>query len=193
MGILACIRYVDAPVAQAIWEITSSLPKVHGRIQNIPNTLPVLVAIGTATLWLAYATFSGRKGMEPHTGFLKIAAVTIPAAYLAKVFLQDAFGRTNTRFWLKTGGPIEFRWFHPIQNGGFPSGHSLVFTAFLAAVWIYYPRSRPLAVVAVAALGSALLLTSYHFVSDIISGIMCGIYITAAIHHILAPAHPSAD
>ena len=124
--------------------------------------------------------------------FFQLAASAVPAAYLIKIFLQNAFGRTSTRLWLRVGGPIEFRWFNPVENGGFPSGHSMVFAAFFTAVWLYHPRLRPLSIAAIALLGISLLLTSYHFVSDIIAGICFGVLITTGIHRYLARSHQSA-
>jgi membrane-associated phospholipid phosphatase len=69
---------------------------------------------------------------------------------------------------------------------GFPSGHAVVFSAFFTAVWLYYPRYRVLVVVALSALALALLLTSYHFVSDISAGILCGALLTAGLHRFLS-------
>jgi len=183
---IASMLFIDKEVASGIWQITSSQPFLHKHIKEIPNTLPQLVAIGTTAMWLAYYVLFRNKGRTIQTQFIQLAACAVPAAYLMKILLQYAFGRTNIRMWLRTGGPIEFRWFHPIEGGGFPSGHTLVFTAFLTAVWLYYPRYRPLAAAALAALLMALLLTSYHFVSDIIAGFGCGILITISLDHFLS-------
>jgi membrane-associated phospholipid phosphatase len=73
-------------------------------------------------------------------------------------------------------------------GSSFPSGHTILITAFLAAVWRYYPRCRLLAVALLLALAAALLLSSYHFVSDIIMGVYCGILITTGTAHFLSKA-----
>jgi membrane-associated phospholipid phosphatase len=189
MALLATIVsmiFVDKEVASGIWQITSSHLFLHKHFENIPNTLPQLVAIGTTTMWLAYFVVFRKNGRDVHTQFIKLAATAVPVAYLIKIFLQFAFGRTNIRLWLRTGGPIEFSWFSRKVDGGFPSGHMIVFTAFFTAVWLYYPRYRPLVVAALSTLAMALLLTSYHFVSDIVAGMCCGILITASLHHFIA-------
>jgi membrane-associated phospholipid phosphatase len=186
LATIAGIHLIDKAVALGIWQITSSQPVLHRHFENIPNTLPKLVAIGTTTMWLAYFVIFRKNRRSLQAQFLQLAATAVPVAFLMKTFLQYAFGRTNVRLWLRAGGPIEFRWFDPIESGGFPSGHTMVFTAFFTAVWLYYPRCRPLVVAALSGLALALLITSYHFVSDIIAGICGGIMITAGIHHLLS-------
>jgi membrane-associated phospholipid phosphatase len=95
--------------------------------------------------------------------------------------------------WLQTGGPIEFKWFNPLESGGFPSGHMIIVTAFLTAVWLYYPRFRTSAVVILTILSVALLLTSYHFVSDIIAGVYFGILITVSIDKFFSIIHSDSN
>jgi len=184
LATIASMHFIDKEVALAIWKFTFTQPFLHKHFENIPNTLPQLVAIGTTTMWLAYFVVFRKNGRNVHTRFIQLAASAVPVAFLVKIFLQFAFGRTNIRLWLQTGGPIEFSWFSPIVDGGFPSGHMVVFTAFFTAVWLYYPRSRPFVVAALSTLAVALLLTSYHFVSDIVAGVYCGILITAGLHHL---------
>lgn len=188
LATIASIHFIDKAVALGIWQITSTQPVLHRHFENIPNTLPKLVAIGTTTMWLAYFVIfrKNRRGVQAQ--FLQLAATAVPVAFLIKIFLQNAFGRTNIRLWLRTGGPIEFRWFAPIESGGFPSGHTMVFTAFFTAVWLYVPKLRPLVVAALSVLTMALLLTSYHFVSDIIAGIFGGVLTTVSIHYFLSRA-----
>ena len=179
------IRYIDKQVAALIWAFTSSQPFLHKHIAHIPNTLPKVVVMGTAILWLAYYCMVRKKGASKPAQFLLLAATVIPVAYLIKIFLHFAFGRTGIRMWLLAGKPLEFRWFNPLDACGFPSGHTVVFTAFFTAVWLYFPRMRPLVIAALSALALALMLTSYHFVSDIIAGLCCGILITLSIHHVI--------
>jgi membrane-associated phospholipid phosphatase len=186
LATIVSINFVDKEVASGIWQITSSRPHLHKHFENIPDTLPHFVAIGTTAMWCAYYVIIRKNRRNVHAQFIQLAASAVPAAYLIKIFLQYAFGRTNTRLWLRVGGPIEFRWFNPLEVGGFPSGHMFVFTAFFTAVWLYYPRYRPLAVAALSALAMALLLTSYHFVSEIIAGICGGILVTITIDHFLS-------
>lgn len=186
LATMASMLFIDKEVALGIRTFTASRPFLKNHFKNIPNTLPLAVAIGTTAMWLVYCVMFRKHGRSRLTRFIGLAASAVPAAYLIKKFLQYAFGRTNIRLWLKTGLPIEFRWFSPIERGGFPSGHMVVFTAFFTAVWLYYPRYRPLAVAALSTLAAALLLTSYHFVSDIVAGVGCGILITISMDRFLS-------
>jgi len=161
LAIGICIRFIDKEVALRIWAITSSHPFLHRLFKSIPNTLPKIVVVCTAVFWFAYFVISRKKGSCNHAQFFQLAALVVPIAYLIKIFLKYAFGRTNIRLWLRIGGPIEFNWFNPLERtGGFPSGHTAVFTAFFTAVWLYYPRFRPLVIAACAGLVLVLLLTS---------------------------------
>jgi membrane-associated phospholipid phosphatase len=79
-------------------------------------------------------SISQRKGRGVLTKFLQLAASSVPLTYLLKDLMQFIFGLTNIRLWLRTRGEIEFNWFRTIESGGFPSGHSIVITAFFTAV-----------------------------------------------------------
>ena len=134
LAIAASMLFIEKPVALGIWEFTSTQPSLHNHIKEIPNNLPHLVAAGTATMWLAYYVIFRKHGWSVQAQFFQLAASAVPAAYQIKIFLQNAFGRTSTRLWLRVGGPIEFRWFNPVEYGGFPSGHSMVLAALFTAV-----------------------------------------------------------
>lgn len=192
LAVLVCIQYVDGNVAKRVWQFTSSQPHLHKHISIMHETVPTLatiIAIATALMWFGYAILFNTDKQNALTRFIKLSAVAVPTAFLIKMFLQYAFGRTYIRLWLQTGGPIEFRWFNPTESGGFPSGHMLVLTAFLTAGWLYYPRLRLLVATLLLVLAASLLFTSYHFVSDIIAGGYFGILITVAINHFFTQTH----
>jgi membrane-associated phospholipid phosphatase len=185
VAIVTSIRFIDKGLALRVWAVTSSQPFLHAHFENIPDTLSKIVIIGTAVMWFGYYLTVRNTISRRPAHFLQLAATTVPVAFLVKTFLQFACGRTNTRLWLRIGGPLEFNWFNPLEkSGGFPSGHTVVFTAFFTAVWLYYPKCRPLVVAALSALAMALVLTSYHFVSDILAGLATGILLTASIHYV---------
>jgi membrane-associated phospholipid phosphatase len=186
LATIASIYLIDKHVALRIWKFTTSHPFLHKYIYTIPNMLPEIVVIGTVSFIFSYFISSRTNEWDTHNKFFKLAAVSLPTAYLVKIILQYAFGRTNIRMWLLAGIPIEFRWLDPQASGGFPSGHSIVFTSIITAAWLSYPKYRTLAVAALSILAFLLVLTSYHFVSDIIAGIFCGIIITTNIHYYLS-------
>ena len=147
---------------------TSSHPYIHSRIKEISSPLPALVAIITVPMWLAYFIVSRTPRYSDNAQFIKLAATAIPAAFLTKTFLQHAFGRTGPRSLLQDNYHSVFKWFK--IEGCFPSGHTIILTALLTAIWLYFPRCRLLTIALFSGLTAALLLSSYHFVSDIIAG-----------------------
>ena len=178
---LLCILFIDARLAQTTQEILSHNRFAWEHTRHIPNILPFATPVVTITMVACYLAF--RRNPAPAPNFFFLAACSVPVAFFLKVFLQDAFGRTSIRVWLKTGGQIDFNWFHPLENiGAFPSGHMTVFTAFFFAVWLYYPSLRMLAVSAVFLLGCALVVTNYHFLGDLFAGIYVGVLVTGGIY-----------
>jgi membrane-associated phospholipid phosphatase len=179
--ILFSIFFLDAKLALYIKRVVHSQPFLNRTFRNIPNLLPITVFIGTVAMWILFYR-NQHRGRSHLAGFLKLAAIAVPTAYMLKMFLQYVFGRTNIKIWLSGGKPLLFSWFIPLsQSPCFPSGHMTVFTAFFAAVWFYYPRCRTIAIISLIILASALVFTNYHFLGDILAGFCCGILVTAIV------------
>ena len=185
LAILAGIWLLDEKIAVAVMHILQSNHVLHIATAKIPDTLLGLVCIATTVMWLAYIIRSRTKGSDAQLRFLQLAATAVPAAYLLKTVLQFAFGRTNTRLWLNTGAPLQFNWFNGAGIGCFPSGHMTVFAAFGVAIWYIYPRYGRLAAVVLVLLGTALIATGYHFLSDVIAGAYIGFLVTYGIRYVL--------
>ena len=185
LAILGSIRFLDEKIAVAVMHILRSNLVLHTATANIPDALLYLVCIGTAVMWLVYIILSRNKGSGEQLRFLQLAATVVPASYLLKAVLQFTFGRTNTRLWLTTGAPLQFNWFHGVGTGCFPSGHMTVFTAFGVAIWYIYPRYRRPTALVLVLLGAALIITDYHFLSDVIAGACLGFLLTSGIRHCL--------
>ena len=183
---LTGIYFLDARVALSVHSFLNANPDLNKSVKRIPNLLLVAVCASTAGLLIAYLTLR-RMGNSRHTMFLRLAMVAVPAAFLVKMLLQYIFGRTSVWGWLQRGGDIEFSFFTPLSNyHSFPSGHMTVFTAFLAAVWLFYPRYRLFVIALLAILGIALVVTNHHYLGDVISGLFCGILVTAVTCHLIA-------
>lgn len=190
LAVILCIQFVDEDVASAIWRFTSSHPGLHKHIREINSPLSAMVAILTITMWLVYYLISRAIGWNRQTQFIKLAATALPVAFLAKILLQNTFGRTGPRMLLEGRYHSEFQWFK--IEGCFPSGHTIVLTALLTAIWFHSPRFRTVTIALFTGLASALLLSSYHFFSDIIAGGYGGILITTVLNHFLSePRTPS--
>jgi membrane-associated phospholipid phosphatase len=151
----------------------------HARLSifsaNIPDFLFALVCLITGIAWTAYFYLT-RKGIyNKHTRFFQLIAITIPLTFFLKSALKHAVGRINTRFWLRHPGFKEFHWFHGVGNyTSFPSGHVAVFMALAVALWRFYPRYQSTYFGILSVLALALILTNYHFISDVIAGAYLG-------------------
>jgi membrane-associated phospholipid phosphatase len=126
--------------------------------------------------WVAYNYMTIHETHGKERQFLSFVGWTLPVAYFLKVILQDAFGRVNPRNWLFDQNLHGTMWFNRYDDYGhcFPSGHMTVFTALFAALWHFYPRGRLLYIVSLSFLGAALVVTDYHYLSDVIAGAYLG-------------------
>ena len=95
--------------------------------------------------------------------------------------LKYDFGRTWPETWINnnpsliSNGAYGFNFFHGGPGySSFPSGHMTVICAVTSVLWIYYPKLRVLYALVVAAIALGLLGADYHFVSDIIAGVLLG-------------------
>ncbi len=179
--IFLSIKYIDEWIAINVMYLLRSIRPLHKATENIPDILPYLVVIGTLLMWgvYIYKLYTKKGGLG--TQFLKLAATTLPVAYLIKSYLQYMFGRTSPRMWLILHKPLAFNWFNRTWGGSIPSGHMTVFAAFGAAVLIYFPRYRKIVFTLLILLGIALILTDYHYLSDVIAGAYLGSIITYLI------------
>jgi membrane-associated phospholipid phosphatase len=68
--------------------------------------------------------------------------------------------------------------FHPFHEGpfydSFPSGHAAVICSVLSILWLCYPRGRWLWAAVGMILCGALVGMNYHFVGDVIAGVLLG-------------------
>ncbi|HYW75719.1 MAG TPA: phosphatase PAP2 family protein [Gammaproteobacteria bacterium] len=167
---LACAFWVDRPLARLIdrWMPPGGV---------VPESIPDLLALFVAglsgfmvLLWLW--TWAGGKRHTRLGRLSPLLAIGMPVAFGLKTFTKWFFGRTETRMFLSTRHSCDFcHWLHGYgPYTGFPSGHMLVMTLTLVLVCAAYPRLRPLANALLLLLAVALLLSSYHFLSDIIAG-----------------------
>lgn len=181
---LFSIKFLDARVAIIVMRLIRSVHSINKMTQSIPDILPYLVAGGSIILWIFYIYRSRRKVFDEETMFLRLAAIVLPASYLVKTFTKIIFGRTGPRDWLLNHQPLKFRWFE-IWSSSFPSGHMIVFVAFGTAVLFYFPRYRKLVLSLLILLALALILTDYHFLSDVIAGAYIGYMTTYCIHFVM--------
>jgi len=153
---------------------------------DIPDFLPLLVGLITVTAWIIFFYLTRKNIYNTHTRFFQLIAITVPLAHVVKVIAKFVFGRINTRYWLHHPTANEFHWFHGSANfSGFPSGHMAVFTVLTIALSIYYPRYQSFYIACLTLLALALIVTNYHFLSDILAGAYAGLIVHSVTYSCL--------
>jgi membrane-associated phospholipid phosphatase len=183
--------FLDARIALFVKKIWTSNAHLSIFSANIPDFLFPMVCVVTGIAWAAYL-FLVHKGIyNIHTRFFLLVASTVPFAFILKSMLKFLFGRINTRFWLFHLRSEHFHWFQGKGNySSFPSGHMAVFTALAAALWYFYPHYRFAYTGFLSTLALALLLTNYHFLSDIIAGAYLGLFVHYITLQVIPLFHP---
>jgi len=184
--LMLCVRRLDIPVAYFVRDHLFGNVHYSRLASNIPDLLLFVVLI-TTVVSLSLYLLRTRKGLYDATTRLeKLVAWAAPVSYLAKIALKFVFGRVNTRFWLQEPGLYGFHWFQGRQGcEGFPSGHMIVIVTLLAALWRFFPKSRPYCLLLGLSLGAALVATNYHFLSDVIAGAYLGALVEAVVFRLL--------
>lgn len=184
--LILCVRFLDVPVALYVKSHLYSNTRWSKLTGNLPDLLLMVVLLSTSVAFSVYL-FRSRKGIfDAATGFAKLVAWAAPASFVAKHLLKTVFGRITTRHWLQNPDLYGFQWFQRRPGfEGFPSGHMLVIVTLLAALWRFYPTSRPLCFAAAVLLGVALVATNYHFVSDVVAGAYLGLLVEAIAFRML--------
>ncbi len=182
--LLICSYYLlDARIALFISKVWRSHVRLAIFSSNIPDFLFLLVCLITVIAGTGYFYLAHKGIYNTHTRFFQLVALTIPIAFALKCILKYLVGRINTRFWLLHPSFKEFQWFHGVGNyTSFPSGHMAVFMALIIALWRFYPRYRSLYVGFLSVLALALIVTDYHFISDVLAGVYLGFIVNYFTH-----------
>jgi len=162
----AAYVWIDHPLAQAVnrllpaRRIASTLPDLLG------SFVVAISLLGLGVTWIAYRhALTGLARLGP------LLSLGAPLAFATKLLAKWTFGRIAIRVYLYHPGFDGFHWFAgqgPFR--GFPSGHMLVAATLVVLVVAVWPRLRTLGVAVLLALALTLILTSYHFLADIIAG-----------------------
>jgi membrane-associated phospholipid phosphatase len=176
--VIGSYYFLDARIALGVKTIWASNARLRIFSITIPDILFPIVCIVTGIAWTAYFILVHKGIYNVHTRFFLLVAGAVPVAFFFKSVLKFIVGRINTRFWLLHLRHEHFHWFHGKGNySSFPSGHMAVFTVLAAALWHFYPRYRIVNLGFLTALALALILTNYHFLSDIIAGAYLGLIV----------------
>ena len=177
-GLLISIFFLDAPIAIFCKRMARSSRSLGILMGDMPDLLLPVAGLATVLAWVGYGLLRRRGINNNYTHFFKLTAVTIPLSYAVKSVLKYVFGRVETRHWLRHPMSLGFHFFTGNGNfSGFPSGHMTVFTVVVAAAYVYLPRYRWVYVGLLILLAILLVVTDYHFLSDVIAGTWLGLLV----------------
>ena len=187
--VVICYYFVDRPVA---WFVHDHGSFLHGFLQWPPLISNWLKTITPLAVILAVLWWAWKPGGRLQTVLLAISANLIVTTVL-KQLLKWGFGRYWPETWKHNNPSLignGVYGFHPFQHGtayeSFPSGHAAVICSVLSILWLSYPRWRWLYAIVGGAVCVALVGMNYHFVGDVIAGVMLGsitgVYMTHLFH-----------
>lgn len=182
--------YLDIRLAEFVCRKAGPRFIFSQTVSNMPDILLLLVCTISVLSWSGrfYLTLKSEKGLIPD--FLELIGWAVPLAFVLKYPLKGLFGKTDTRVWLLQHDLFGFHWFHGGGAfSGFPSGHMAVFTALMLAVCRYFPRLRPACAGLLLVLALALIVTQYHFFSDIVAGVYVGFLVDSLTSLWLSSCH----
>ena len=176
---IALYAHNSNSIQSIIHMLLSTISSTENPNNEIADFLTPLTLVIILISWTGYWLRSRHGHFDHHTYFFKMVGTAVPIAFLAKTITKFVFGRINTRVWVSDPAPGDnFHWFDGGGNyNGFPSGHMTVLVPLFIALWQFYPALRPLWGAAAGSLAIAMVLTDYHFVSDIIAGTYLGILV----------------
>ncbi|MGH8225841.1 MAG: phosphatase PAP2 family protein [Gammaproteobacteria bacterium] len=166
------VAWLDRPLALAIARL---LPPGKIMPLDVPDLLIEFVGAVTFASLLLWIWAWRRGGFPRLLRLMPLIAVAEPLALGLKFLSKWLFGRTQARLYINHPWAHDFHWWH--GHGaflGFPSGHMLVTAALITVIVAVYPRLRLWGWLVLVALGIALMLTSYHYLGDVIAGWLIG-------------------
>lgn len=178
--ILICVLFLDDSTAMWAMRVLRSNFFLEKGSSNIPDLLALVVTIVCGLFWGRYFLLRRHgSGADRQIQCCRVVGTAVPIAFLLKGPCKFVFGRVNARVWITSDVSDTFHWFQRGENyDSFPSGHMMVFAALFTALWLFYPRYRSIYAWLALILAAALVITVYHFISDVIAGAYLGLLIT---------------
>ena len=178
--VTCCYFWIDRPLAFWIHTHQSHLLARDdlAPLAGIPN--PTVLASLVAFLLLGFLHLAKR----PLIRVEQVAMVSSSSVLIGETIkdvLKWAFGRPSPDLWTMSNSSAigsqayQFQWFHGTAPfNSFPSGHMTALTAFIAILWVQYPRFRMIYAVVCLTAAVGLILFNFHFLGDVIAGAMLG-------------------
>ncbi len=184
--ILLSHLYLDTLIAGFFGEVLRKNAFMSAYASDIPDLLLPAAAFFTATSWTAYFWLARRRIDNLCSRFFLLTGCTVPLSLLLKTVLKYLFGKVTTRAWLAHNDLYGFHWFNSGDKfSGFPSGHMVVFTVLALAVIRFFPQYRRVSISLLFLLAASLIITDYHFLSDVIAGTVLGFMLDAFMYDFL--------
>ncbi len=182
------ILLADRPISTAMHALAR--PAWAPALTHIADAPLPLAGIGLLTAGLA-ALAGWRPGR--HGRALLAACLATLVARAAADELKLVFGRPWPETWVDRNpswiGTHTFGFF-PFHGGrgyaSFPSGHTIDITAPCAVLWRSVPRARTLAALLVAAVAIGLVVSDFHFTSDVLAGLYVGVVVAYGLTALMA-------
>jgi len=170
VGVIACIRWIDVPTAAFF------IANIN-RFGAIGRGLGSSVLVGGEIFLIACLAIArllqGRLSQKSKALF--IACCASLSAFAANDYvLKKLFGRRSPLDYFLGASPKVFHFFEGDLHSSFPSGHTVIATAFAATLVRIYPKTFPVFFVLLFIAIAALVIGDWHFVSDIIAGLFVG-------------------
>lgn len=181
-----CIAYIDRPLALFFAHVrhTELWSWLNFALRPFPLAVAAaLIFLITCGVWL----ISGHQ-LRPWTATPFLCSSSAMAAVAIVVSLKRIFGRG----WPDPTFICDHLYgFHFLRGemhwDSFPSGTASVSVAILAVLWILKPHWRLMGLLVVIFLISAVVITNYHWLSDVIAGAFLGMSIGWATLRLLHP------
>jgi membrane-associated phospholipid phosphatase len=141
------------------------------------------VFLGSCSVWL----ISGHQ-LRPWTGFPFLCSCSVIVAVATEMIFKRVFGRGWPDPTFVRDHLYGFHLLHGETHwDSFPSGTASVSAAILAVLWILKPRVRAAGLLIVILVIAAVVVTNYHWLSDVIAGAFLGISIGWSTVRLLHP------
>lgn len=174
----------DRPLAQLAWDNLRPYRKLFDALTHIVDPF---AGVAVVIFLCALVQIARRRAIGPRLEVLLRTATALCIAATAKDQLKYVFGRTWPETWTNNNpsyfgnGTYGFFPFHGGQGWyAFPSGHTTVVCVVAAALWVLWPRGRPLYALTVALVVIGLIGADYHWLSDVVAGGALGVAIGVA-------------
>lgn len=173
-----CVAFVDRPAAFLSHADLAGQRWAFVALTHLVDPVPPLAVAGAASAGLA-ALLGWRPGAVGRS--LIACCLAALVAIALKDQLKLAFGRLWPETWVQNNPSLirdDAYGFFPFHGGpgwsSFPSGHTTMMTAPMAALWGRLPRWRPILALPVVLVMVGLFGADYHFVGDMVAGLYLG-------------------